>query len=58
MSKAERKEKIRQFIYEAGRATVAELCARFGVSEATTRRDLEELDAEGTVRRVHGGPMP
>jgi DeoR family transcriptional regulator of aga operon len=57
MSKAERKEKIRQFIYQAGRATVAELCALFEVSEATVRRDLEELDAEGIVNRVHGGAV-
>ena len=57
MSKVERKEKIRQFIHEAGRATVAELCDRFGVSEATARRDLKELGAEGVVRRVHGGAV-
>lgn len=55
MAKAERKEKIRQLVYETGGVTVAELCARFGVSEATIRRDLEELHTAGAVQRVHGG---
>jgi DeoR family transcriptional regulator of aga operon len=57
MSKAERKEKIRQLVHETGGVTVAELCARFAVSEATIRRDLEELDAKGVLARVHGGAL-
>jgi len=57
MSKVERKEKIRQLVYETGGVTVAELCTRFGVSEATIRRDLEELDAAGGLQRVHGGAV-
>jgi len=57
MSKAERKEEIRQLVYETGGVTTAELCARFGVSEATIRRDLEDLDATGALQRVHGGAV-
>jgi DeoR/GlpR family transcriptional regulator of sugar metabolism len=32
-----------------------ELSHALGVSQATVRRDLDELEAEGLVRRVHGG---
>ena len=57
MSKAERKEKIRQLVYETGGVSVSELCVHFCVSEATIRRDLEELGAAGIVLRVHGGAI-
>ncbi len=57
MSKAERIEKIRQLVHETGGVSVTELCAHFRVSEATIRRDLEELGAGGIVQRVHGGAI-
>jgi len=57
MSKVERKEQIRQLVGETGEVTVAELRARFGVSEATIRRDLKDLDAAGCLQRVHGGAV-
>lgn len=53
----ERHAQIAQLIETQGRATVEELSARFGVSEATIRRDLEKLDAQGAVRRTHGGAV-
>ena len=53
----ERHAQIAQLIETQGRATVEELSARFGVSEATIRRDLEKLDAQGAVRRAHGGAV-
>jgi DeoR/GlpR family transcriptional regulator of sugar metabolism len=34
---------------------VAELAALLGVSEATVRRDLGRLEADGLLRRIHGG---
>ena len=37
--------------------TVAELEARFGVSPMTARRDLDELERRGLVRRTHGGAV-
>lgn len=37
---------------------VADLAERFGVSEMTIRRDLEELEQLGVVRRVRGGARP
>lgn len=38
-----------------GTLSVAELAEQLGVTEATIRRDLTELEHEGVVRRVHGG---
>lgn len=38
-----------------GRVTLAELADRLGVSEMTVRRDLDELQRRGLVRRVRGG---
>jgi DeoR family fructose operon transcriptional repressor len=36
---------------------VRDLANRFEVSESTIRRDLEELEAQGLVRRVYGGAI-
>jgi DeoR/GlpR family transcriptional regulator of sugar metabolism len=45
-------------IVEARRAVrLDELTAALGVSQATVRRDLDELAAEGRLRRVHGGAV-
>ena len=35
--------------------TVEELSERLGVSAPTIRRDLSSLEAEGLLRRTHGG---
>ncbi|MFM9634568.1 DeoR/GlpR family DNA-binding transcription regulator [Streptomyces galilaeus] len=42
----------------AGQVSVAELAQRLGVSEMTVRRDLDALEKQGLVRRVHGGAVP
>ena len=52
--KSERHKRIRRLIEDNGQATVAELSVIFGVSEATIRRDLEELNKLGWVQREHG----
>jgi DeoR/GlpR family transcriptional regulator of sugar metabolism len=38
-------------------AQIHELAERFHVSEATVRRDLDELDQQGALRRTHGGAI-
>ncbi len=38
-----------------GRVSVALLSARLGVTSATIRRDLDDLEREGMLRRQHGG---
>jgi len=55
--KIERQTYIRKIVEEQGRVTVPELSAHFEVSGATIRRDLEELDGKGWVRRTHGGAV-
>ena len=42
--KAERQHRIRKLVEQRGRVTVTDLSEQFEVSEATIRRDLEELD--------------
>ena len=55
--KAERHNQIRMMVNKEGRVTVQELSAQFGVSEATARRDLEELHGLGQLQRTHGGAV-
>jgi DeoR/GlpR family transcriptional regulator of sugar metabolism len=55
--KPERQSLIRRLLEENGKVTVPDLRARLGVSEATIRRDLEELDSLGWIRRAHGGAV-
>ncbi len=55
--KAERHHQIQAMVNDRSRATVQELSTLFGVSEATIRRDLEELNSQGLIRRTHGGAV-
>jgi len=41
----------------SGRLSLAELADRLGVSEMTVRRDLDQLQEQGLVRRVRGGAV-
>ncbi len=51
-----RQAQIRKLVEERQRITVSELSALLSVSEATIRRDLDELDGE-SMRRTHGGAV-
>ncbi len=53
--KDERQTLIIQYVYKEKKAAVPELCELLGVSPATIRRDIEELDSTGLVKRTHGG---
>lgn len=53
-----RRQRIAAAIAEDGFLAVADGSGRFGVSEVTLRSDLSALEAEGRVRRVHGGATP
>lgn len=55
--KAERHNRIRKLVEQLGRVIVPELSGQFDVSEATIRRDLEELDEQGWIQRTHGGAV-
>lgn len=53
----ERQEHIARLVEEHGRARVADLAARFGVSAVTIRKDLDALEAAHRVVRAHGGAI-
>ena len=42
-------------VERAGSASVQELAEKLEISESTIRRDLEKLDAQGRLVKVHGG---
>jgi len=46
-----------EYLNRHGTARVAELAARFEVSEMTVHRDLQAVAATGLVRKVHGGAV-
>lgn len=54
----ERRQQMVAFIEQNEGATVAELKRRFGVSDATVRRDLIQLSQQGYIERGHGGAVP
>lgn len=48
---------IERILSEGVGVTVDDLTERFGVSQATVRRDLDSLQASGVVQRTHGGAV-
>lgn len=50
-----RQEALVELVQARGAATVAELAAHLGISPATTRRDLLELESDGKLERTWGG---
>ena len=55
MLAAQRQHVILQELEAHGTVRVAALSAVLGVSEMTVRRDIDALDADGLLLRVHGG---
>jgi DeoR/GlpR family transcriptional regulator of sugar metabolism len=53
----ERQERLRQIVRTRHAVRVEELREELGVSTATIRRDLDELEERGQLRRVHGGAV-
>jgi DeoR family fructose operon transcriptional repressor len=53
----QRHDNLRELIRGSGVIRVEEICSRLGVSPATVRRDLDQLEAAGAIRRVHGGAV-
>lgn len=58
MFRNERHEEIVRLVQREGRVSTADLAQRFGVSEDSIRKDLQELDAEKLLQRVYGGAVP
>ena len=57
MRQAERLGVILEELSARGSVGVADLCGRLGVSAATVRRDLEQLEEQHLLTRTHGGAV-
>ncbi len=57
LSNFERQQHLLALLASQQRLTVAQICEQFSVSEATARRDLEQLAEQGLLQRVHGGAI-
>lgn len=53
-----RQSRLMERLEACSYAQTLDLSAYLGVSEATVRRDLVDLEARGLIRRTHGGAMP
>lgn len=53
-----RRELALALVAERGFVRVAELSRAFGVTTVTARADLDALERQGGIRRVHGGAVP
>lgn len=58
MLTSERRRFILERLHRDGKVVASELSRSLGVSLDTVRRDLRELDDEGSLQRVHGGALP
>lgn len=52
-----RRERMLELIGRAGFARVSDLSEAFQVSDVTVRSDLDALDREQSIRRIHGGAV-
>lgn len=50
-----RQREILDWLREVDRLSTEQLAERFNVSSQTIRRDINDLDEQGLVKRVHGG---
>ncbi len=53
----QRWDNLRALIRDSGVIRIEDLCRQLKVSPATVRRDLNQLERSGVVRRVHGGAV-
>jgi len=52
-----RHQSIIELLSARGSVSVSELALTTGVSEVTMRQDLNQLEKEGLLRRVHGSAV-
>ena len=57
MQPQERQQMILKRLDARGQITISDFSSRLSVSEMTIRRDLAQLEAEGLLRRTHGGAV-
>jgi len=58
VSTQQRRRRIARLVAERGAVRTKELATLLGVSAATVRADLAALEADGQIRRRHGGAAP
>ncbi|MEJ7651848.1 MAG: DeoR/GlpR family DNA-binding transcription regulator [Chloroflexia bacterium] len=54
----ERRRHILNALHRDGKVVALEMSGELGVSSATVRRDLQDLERDGLLQRVHGGALP
>ncbi len=52
-----RREEIIELIQSQGKVKVSELSQKYNISEVSIRKDLEMLEAQGHLSRIHGGAV-
>lgn len=52
-----RRERLRALIRHDGFLPLGEICRRLDISEATARRDLAAIEADGQITRTYGGAL-
>lgn len=57
LSTERRRNEIISLLHAKGQVRVAELAERFGISDVSIRKDLEHLEMQGHLTRVHGGAV-
>ncbi len=57
LSSEKRREDIISLIQINGKVKVSELSEKYNISEVSIRKDLEALEAEGHLSRIHGGAV-
>lgn len=57
MKRTERQRKILELVRKQDRASVEELSKLLNISYETVRRDLSDLEATGSIQKVHGGAI-
>ena len=55
MLKIDRFETIMRLLHENGSLLVSDACEILGCSDQTIRRDFQELEEQGKLKRIHGG---
>jgi len=57
MKRTERQRKVLELVRRQDRASVEELSTLLQISYETVRRDLSDLEATGSIQKVHGGAI-
>lgn len=57
VSPERRREQILAYLSTRDRCSVGELSQVLGVSEVTVRKDLDQLETQGVLTRIHGGAV-